>query len=39
MRSWHYGKENGDEQWLMDLATLTAEKDAPIRSACLLMED
>ena len=39
MRSWHNGKENGDEQWLMDLATLTAEKDAPIRSACLLMED
>ncbi|KAL3761463.1 hypothetical protein ACHAW5_001393 [Stephanodiscus triporus] len=39
MRSWHNGKGNGDEQWLMDLATLTADNDPSARSTCLLMED
>lgn len=39
MKSWHNGEGIGDEQWLVDLTTLIAEKDAPSRSTCLLMDD
>lgn len=40
MRSWHYGKADGDEQWMVDLAALSVETDATVLSTtCLLMED